>query len=201
MRIISVPPLMVLALLLILWFHGGVFDTVSELVWGIVCLTVLPALAYPLSKQVPAWREAGRDKQRKLAFVFSIVGYTALMVYGFVGQVGTYAMLIFATYFFGLAVLVVINKVIKRKASGHACSITGPLVLLVYFIGWQALIPCAALFALIMWSSVVLKRHTPKEFALGALSCAIGFFISLVAFVAPTGTLAAPHGAAAIATR
>lgn len=194
----SAPPVMVLALLLILWFSGGVFARASELVWAIVSLAVFPALAYPFSTIIPAWHAGGRDMQRKLAFAFSSVGYTVLFAYGLIAQVSASAMLIFGTYFFSLLVLVLLNKVAHQKASGHACSITGPLILLVYFVGWTAAIPCAALFAVILWSSVVLKRHTPKEFALGAISCLVGFFISLATFVLPPRLLNAEAGAIAV---
>ncbi|MFB0920082.1 MAG: recombinase family protein [Oscillospiraceae bacterium] len=71
-------------------------------------------------------------------------------------------------------------KIIMILASGHACSITGPLILMVYFIGWKCVLPCLALFALIIWASLNLKRHTPKELITGSFSAVIAFAISLL---------------------
>ena len=79
--------------------------------------------------------------------------------------------------------LIICNKVVKLRASGHSCSITGPILLLLTLTGWQFIGPCAAIFVGVLWSSLYLKRHTLKEISLGALCAALGMVISLLIFL------------------
>ena len=76
-RIVTVPPVMAAWLMLSLWFGDRAlfpcgFRAVAA---ALVCLTLLPALAYPLSRAIPRLREKGREGQRNLAFVLSALGY------------------------------------------------------------------------------------------------------------------------------
>ena len=59
-------------------------------------------------------------------------------------------------------------------------SMTGPLILLSYFIGWWCILPCAAFFAIIIWASLSLKRHTPKELVFGSLTAAVSFLLGIL---------------------
>ena len=47
-----------------------------------------------------------------------------------------------------------------------------------YFIGWKVIIPALIIAALIIWSSICLKRHTIKELAGGILANIIAFIFS-----------------------
>jgi membrane-associated phospholipid phosphatase len=81
-------------------------------------------------------------------------------------------------------ILIFFNKVLHIRASGHGCSVTGPLVLLIYFIGPVVILPCIMLACAVVWSSVLLKRHKPSDLAFGGLSviisCAILLLIGLL---------------------
>ena len=71
-RVISIPPVMVTALLLILYFWGPQpFCPVGELVTTILLLGFVPVLAYPAQPLFPRYRSRGREGQRELAFVFT----------------------------------------------------------------------------------------------------------------------------------
>ena len=61
---------------------------------------------------------------------------------------------------------------------GHICSITGSMLLAIYYLGWLCLIPCVILFAVIAWASLVLKRHTWNDMLTGGLSAGLAFGIS-----------------------
>lgn len=173
-RIATVPPVMVTALILILTFAcSGVVKSGVEAGAAIVCLGVLPVLAYPLQGLFPSWRSRGREGQRKLAFLFSLIGYTLALLFGIAAKAGRAMMLVFWTYFISVLLLTLCNAVIKVRASGHMCSVAAPMLLLVYFLDWRAAVPCALLFGLVAWSSVMLKRHTTGEVVLG--SCVGGF--------------------------
>lgn len=180
-RVITIPPIMVTGMILILHFaKTGVFHTSLDAVMAIVTLGILPVLAYPMQKIIPKLNAKGRDGQRSLAFVMSIIGYTISVIYGLIMKSGKETMLIFLTYFFSVIILTFFNKVVHVKASGHACSITAPLVFLVYFIGVKTILPCILIAALVVWSSLQLKRHTVKELTMGAVSCLIAFLVAML---------------------
>ena len=179
-RAITVPPILVLFLLLMLFFaKDTIFKDVPQLLISILFLMLVPVAAYPLAAVIPKYKQIGREGQRNLAFILSLVGYIAAVVYGLVADVSQGLMFIYLSYFFSVAMLILFNKVILLRASGHACSITGPLIAMVYFIGWTCVLPCAALFALIIWASLTLKRHTTKELITGGGCAVIAFIISL----------------------
>ena len=85
---------------------------------------------------------------------------------------------VFLTYFLSIVILTLLNKVIKVRASGHACGIAGPLTLAVYFLGAHSVVWCAVIFAAVIWSSLVLKRHTFGELVWGGLTAVAAFFIA-----------------------
>lgn len=180
-RVITIPPLMVLALLAVLYgFRGELFRDLGELMVSIFFLMLVPVLAYPIAFAVPRLRKKGREGQRNLAFVMNTVGYLGAVVWGKVRDISLLLMQVFWTYFLSVCILLIVNKVIRRRASGHACSITGPLILMVWLLDWRALFPSALIFALIIWASLRTKRHTPKELILGSLCAFAAFGISFL---------------------
>jgi hypothetical protein len=183
-RAITVPPILVSALLILLYlFKAGVFASLAELALSLAFLVLIPLAAYPISAVVPGLKKKGREGQRNLALALSLVGYAGAVVYGVVTQVSSSLFLIYVTYFLSVILLLLFNKVLGIRASGHACGIMGPLVFLVYFIGPYGIIACVALAALVIWSSLYLKRHTPGELIWGAASALLAFVLSLLAIV------------------
>ena len=179
-RGITVPPLLVSVLFILLFvFKEGVFSSPVELVLSLLFLVGIPLAAYPLSYVVPKLRRKGREAQRKLAFALNFIGYLGAVVYGIVAQVSAALFLIFLTYFVSVLILLLCNNVIRIRASGHACGTMGPLIFLVYFTGPYGIIPCVGIAISVAWSSIHLKRHTPRELILGALSALAAFLVSL----------------------
>lgn len=179
-RVISVPPLLIMLLLILLYaFRRDIFGNPWDLLCMLVLLGIVPILAYPLQAVLPGWKEKGREGQRKLAFVLSIIGYTAAMAAGYLMNVSKELQLICNTYFISVVLLTVCNKLLHIRASGHACSMTGPLVFLIYFIGWQYFPVSLIVAAAVIWSSLYLKRHTVKDLILGILVCLIAFACAL----------------------
>lgn len=180
-RVITIPPIMVLGLLIILYFKKpDVFSSVWQLLWAIVFLMIMPISAYPLSYIIPKIKRKGRDGQRNLSFVLSLFGYSSGLIYALIFHIRTYLFIVFLTYFLSVVILTILNKGIKIKASGHACGIAGPLTLIVYFLGIKNIIWCCIVFALIIWSSLILKRHTLNELIFGSLASVTAFFICLL---------------------
>lgn len=182
-RIVSVPPVMVGILLVLLFtLRDDIFATPAEMVISLCGLTVLPILAYPVSALIPAIRKKGREGQRSLAMYFSTVGYVAVFVYGLIAGVGTGLMHIYAGYLFSVVIILIGNKVFKVRISGHACSVSGPLVYSGYFLGIWGIVAGLACWFAILWASLVMKRHTLKEFNLGTLTCLVSFTVGWLIF-------------------
>ncbi len=180
-RTITVPPVMVAGLILILYFaRGEMFRSWVDLAASLVGLAIFPVLAYPLSVAIPAVHKGGRAAQRSLAMYLSVAGYAGVFLYGLLAHVETGLMLIYTAYLLSVVLLVFINKVIRIRASGHGCSVTGPLVLTCYFLGMGGIIAGIALWGAILWASLVRKSHTLREFLLGSATCVVGFFIALI---------------------
>lgn len=177
-RIATIPPVLVTLLLTLLYASGlGIINALHELLFGIIFLALIPASAYPLSGVIPSVRARGREGQRKLAFVTSMVGYALGVIYAYAARLSAEYKTLFVTYLVSVVILTFFNKILKIRASGHACGTFGPMLPAVYFLGWQWIFPCAAICAGVIWSSLYLSRHTKNELFYGALCSASAFVI------------------------
>lgn len=173
------PPVMVAVLLTILYFtREGIFRGPADFWWNCFFLAALPVFAYPLAALLPALRTRGREGQRSMAFIMSLIAYPGALIYGLLAGAAEPLLLIEWTYLLSALILALLNKATPLRASGHACALAGPLYLLIYFLGWAVLLPCLALGALVCWSSLSLRRHTPRELFYGALTAALAFGLS-----------------------
>lgn len=178
-RIVTAPPVLITVTLLVLWaMDQGVFESPLQLVLGIILLGAVPALAYPLQSAIPGLKDKGRDGQRKLAFALSLVGYAVGLATGLAGFATSKMLLIYLTYLISVILLTVTNKCFHEKASGHACSAAGSLGFAMLYIGPWAIVPSVVLYAAMAWSSIELKRHTPRNIATGTLVFALSLAIA-----------------------
>lgn len=189
-RKLTVPPVIVTLFLLILWkLKPEVFSGKPDLCISIAALGFFPVLAYAVCAVVPSLKKGGRDTQRRLAFVFTFIGYLLAWAYGHLQGVSDKLLLIYDTYFFSVVLLVVLNFIFRIKASGHACSVTGPLALSIYLIGAASILPCIILEAVSCWASLQSKRHTFKQIIIGAAAAVIAFLASLVRYQVAAASL------------
>jgi hypothetical protein len=180
-RAVAIPPTFVSILTVSLYFlNPNAFRHVGDLIVTITSLALLPILAYPLAKILPPFKEKGRTGSRSLAFITSAIGYIVGTLYAFISGAANDLKFIFCGYLFALIFLTAFNKILKLKASGHACGILGPLLYAVYFFGLGWLIPCAAVGCAVVWASVYRGSHTPKELLLGGMCAIVGFCIGLI---------------------
>ena len=184
-RFITVPPIIVTVELILLFFLEDVFPTVLDFWLTLFFLAVLPALAYPLQKLIPAFRAGGQRAQRKLAFILSPIGYVGALVTAILRDAIPNLLYIAVVYLLSVILLLVINKLTPLHASGHGCSVCGSIILPCLFLGWYAFIPGVILFGLSFWASVYLKRHTVREFLLGAACSALSALLCFF-FIHPT---------------
>lgn len=183
-RIVTIPAILVTVLIVTLYFaEPHIFNSYADAVLAVVFLGIFPMLAYPFQYLIPKLKEKGRACQRMLAFIFCLLGYTAGFIYGFAAHVSAELLFVFITYFISVILLTFVNKVIKVKASGHACSITSPCLFIAKFCGWYYIFPCLIVAAASVWASLYLKRHTVKELLSGLLVCVVSFVIALVLYL------------------
>lgn len=170
-RVVTVPPVMAAWLILTLWLGGNaIVRTASEAVISILFLSLLPLMAYPIAAVIPDLRKKGRDGQRNTAFILSLVGYIGGWIYGRFFDDDPILLFIFGVYLISVVILLVFNKLLRLKASGHACSVSGPILVICFVLrGWWIPV-CIAVFAASFWSSVRAGRHTAGEYLLGTLS-------------------------------
>ena len=179
LRVLTIPPLLVSALLTVIYLtRVTTFRGVPDYLAAVICLAVIPALAYPLHPLIPGFKGKGRDGQRELAFVMSTIGYIAGFAYAYISNTHDEFKFIITAYLLSVILLLIFNKIFHLKASGHACGVLGPLLFAVYFLGPAWAIPCAVVAIGVAWSSVALSRHTPKDLCLGGV-CALTAFITM----------------------
>lgn len=171
-RIVSVPPVMVTLLVLVLMaFADGFFSTKLEILAMLLFLAIIPLLAYPLFWAIPRVRRKGREGQRNLAFALTAAGYALGWFYGVFVSRNREQILVYTIYLISLLLLLLWNKVFKLRASGHACSVTGPTVLAGWYLGPAGIAAGAVCYLLIFWASVTAKRHKWDEFLGGSVLC------------------------------
>ena len=182
-RIITVPPLLALLLITYLYFGAtGYFNMPVEAVIMAFCIVICPLIAYPVCFFVPSLRRLGREKERSTAFITTTVGYVFLLPFIFFAGITDKLAIICLTYVLSVVFLLIFNKIIGLRASGHACGVFGPLLVFIYAGGAYMVIPVIILSAMTIWSSLVLGRHSVSELVLSALCSTVAFIVSFLIF-------------------
>lgn len=186
-RVLSVPPVMVSLLALILYLNRPeMFRSRMDMPILLVCLAAVPVLAYPISRLIPALKRGGRAVERRVAFILSGIGYAAGFVYGLASTCGRELKLIFTTYFLSVVGLSVCNRLLHFRASGHSCAVTSPILFFCLFLydGGNILRSVAvmaiawAIWGIILWASLYLKRHTLPQLLAGTGICALSLGVA-----------------------
>lgn len=180
-RILTTPQISAMILVSILAVRRkAIFHGIWDYGVSVFFLGIFPLLAYPIAHVIPAVRGMGRKGERQLAFVFCLLGYLILNIYGLCVCVDQRLSLLYEMYFFSGLILVSVNVFLHIKASGHACGITGPILLAGSLMGWQWSAIFTVVFLLSAWASLTLERHTMREFILGSACCVAGFVIGMI---------------------
>jgi hypothetical protein len=90
-----------------------------------VFLVVLPVLAYPLQPFIPGFKGKGREGQRDLAMWTASFGYICGLMTALFLPVPKHLLVIYLTYLISSVSLMLLNKVFKVRASGHAAASPG----------------------------------------------------------------------------
>lgn len=166
-RILTVPPVMAAALILLLRAKRGAFTGAGMWV-ALFSLAILPLAAYGIWYVIPSLRARGRKAQRTLAVICSCLGYVIGSVYCVACRRGNIETVAVLTYLFSGLATALLSYGCGLKSSGHACGMSGPVAMAairvhpLYALGYLLLIPVA-------WSSLKLKRHTWRELLIGTV--------------------------------
>lgn len=77
-RVITVAPLLALVMIVIVAGNcEGIFLSLWQMIYSLFFLSIMPLLAYPLQKHIPAYKEKGREGQRNLAIIFAAAGISS----------------------------------------------------------------------------------------------------------------------------
>ncbi len=186
-RILTIPP--ILAAFLFLTLGGfGIMEWVDALL-GILFIGILPVLSYPLQPVLPYFKHKGREGQRNLAIIFSVLGYILGCVLALCfGAPKDTVLFIYLDYLISGVLIALFNKVFKLRASGHACGLVGPVAMILYFSITRAhyymLIPAGVGLLLtvpVFISSIKMKRHTFPQL-LGGSAITVGALLFLCIF-------------------
>jgi hypothetical protein len=179
-RVLTVAPFMALLMLTILYLRDpALFGGVLYYILSVVFLTVFPLLAYPLQPLLRAFRDKGREGQRTLAIYFAVAGYIGGCLSAAVFGAPEGVWIIFLCYLASGTLVLLVNKLLHFKASGHTCGVTGPFILLLYF-GQAAGLIGIPLLALVWISSIAMKRHTMAQLLGGAAIPVVSLTIAVL---------------------
>jgi len=172
--LVTVPPLVALPWITAWTFLGWEVsaEPLAAWAWMIGCICLIPLAAYPISLAVPSIREKGRTGQRNLALVLTLAGYALGMAGVLSGLLPQDANLILTIYFASGALLVLFNKALHIKASGHACGFFAPIILSLWLYGPRALWFILLLPA-VYWARLREKQHRLDELAWGSVIGAV----------------------------
>lgn len=159
-RTLTVAPIMALVMLLSLYLKDyGLFGDFVNFIMLILFLTIFPLLAYPLQPFIKQYKDKGREGQRTLAMVFAVAGYIGGCLFSLILNAPKSVWVIYISYLISGTLIILFNKLFRLKASGHACGVTGPFVILLYFgqiIGYLGI----PILAVVWLASLKMKRHT-----------------------------------------
>ena len=156
------------------------FRGAAEFFWGLFYLSLCPMLAYLIAFLVPRVRAKGHNGVRKLAFITSLLGYVGGAFYALLSKTSFALSFIFFTYLFSGLFLFLMNKLLRVRASGHACGATGPVLVFGILVGKWMWMLSLVLYMLSAWGSFSLKRHSVREFVWGSVCCIGGFAVSAI---------------------
>ena len=163
-RVATIPPI---AAVMMILFLPEIFAGAARR-RAIFFLAVLPMLAYPVCWVIPPLRRRGREAERTLAVVFSLLGYLGGAACAVLLDEPRDVLLIYLVYLASGALIAVFSFLLRVKGSGHASGVAGPVVMMVIRQGPVFLSGFAAL-ALVFWSSLTLGRHTWPQLVLGSM--------------------------------
>lgn len=159
-RKFTVAPIMAFIMLVILYLKdSSLFGGFINFILSILFLTIFPLLAYPLQPFIKQYKNKGREGQRTLAMIFAVAGYIGGYFSGWLLHAPESIRIIYLCYLISGALIALFNRLLRLRASGHACGVAGPIIILMYFrltAGYLGI----PILAAVWWASLKMRRHT-----------------------------------------
>ena len=185
-RVVTIPPVGAFTLVSSLYFKRGLeFGSRAAYLFAVLFLSVFPVLAYPLQPAIPRYRGRGREGQRSLAILMSVLGYLFGIIYVCFTHATDMLLTIYVVYVISGVGIAVCSKFLHAAASGHACAVAGPVAGMTYFLGGGVLPWGLLTFSVVCWSSLRLKRHTLAQFLLGGAISVGSLFVTIAVLRVP----------------
>ena len=167
-RIATIPAITSLVAMVLFRFFGkNIYLKQMDFLVAVLALTIIPALSYPASLVIPSCRKEKRAGQRKLAMYFSVAGYLVGFIYAWVSTTEPRYKIIMCSYIMSVILLLICNRLLGFKASGHACSTVGPALCIAIYCGGVWGLVSLMMILLVVWSSLRLGRHKLSELTVG----------------------------------
>lgn len=181
-RVLTAPPIFAALLCVFLYLLlPGSFASPVHFGLALGFLTALPLLAYPIAALVPALRQKGRDGERNLAVILSVVGYVGGFLFALLFDGAAAELVLYGTYVLS-GVGIGIGTLTGFKISGHASGCSGPLAMLAVFVSPWFL--CGyLLLPVIFWASRCLGRHSARQLLAGTALPVLAMVLCRVAFL------------------
>ncbi|NLK92246.1 MAG: hypothetical protein GX273_03820 [Bacteroidales bacterium] len=178
-RKFTVAPIMAFIMLVILYLKdSSLFGGFTNFILSILFLTIFPLLAYPLQPFIKQYKNKGREGQRTLAMIFAVAGYIGGCLSGFLLHAPKSIRIIYLCYLLSGALITLFNKFLHLRASGHACGVTGPLIILMYFRMTAGYLGVPIL-AVVWWASLKIRRHTIWQLIGGSMISIVSLGIAV----------------------
>lgn len=178
-RVLTTVPVMAFMFLTILYkMRPELFGSITHYILLLSFLVLFPVLGYVLQPLLPHFKDKGREGQRNLVILMSFIGFFLGFIIGLFLHAPSAVFLIYLGYFISSIIIIIFNKLLHIRASGHTCGVAGPLSLLVYFISFKGLL-ISLILVPVYWASLKLKRHTLAQLIWGTFISICAFFIAL----------------------
>lgn len=110
-RTITVPPILALSMRLILRYSfGDQFATIPIILGAALFLAAVSICAYPAAKAKGEKEAAVRNRQRQSAFVFNLLGYAGVFIWGLLMNGSLMLLTVLTAYLIALLLLTVLNN-------------------------------------------------------------------------------------------
>jgi membrane-associated phospholipid phosphatase len=164
-------PILTGVLLTIFYFHlsASTVNRTSGFIWSLILLSVIPMasdLFYIPGKETD--HEKVLHRQRMASFIIMMVSYPLGWLVLSLMKAPNIFITTAINYTCITLGLLILNVLLKYKASGHAAGVAGPISALLYIYGLAAT-PMIALLPIISWARVRAKGHNFMQTVVGSL--------------------------------
>jgi hypothetical protein len=168
-------PLMSGLLLIFFYFilPVGVPNKTTGFILALIFISIIPLCSLFFYIHRPGdTREEVFHRQRVASFFFMLFSYPIGALVLYLAHAPAIYLSMAVIYSLVTVGLIVFNKFLHFKASGHAAGVAGPVVSMVYLFGWIAT-PLLALLPLVTWARLAAKGHTAWQMVVGASLCLV----------------------------